>query len=120
MSVSLFDQRKTVALKLKECIRDRGFTKVSFAEKVEISRPTLDRLLNGTVENKTTFDRHFQKILRTLNMSEEELLFYNTKPLHNLTAVYSKNAPSDHKMSDTAKQQYELLLDIIDLCTIYY
>ncbi len=53
-------------------------------------------------------------------MSEEELLFYNTKPLHNITAVYSKNAPSDHKMSDTAKQQYELLLDIIDLCTIYY
>lgn len=120
MSVSLFDQRKTVALKLKECIRDRGFTKVSFAEKVEISRPTLDRLLNGTVENKTTFDRHFQKILRTLNMSEEELLFYDTKPLRNITAVYSENAPSDHEMSDTAKQQYELLLDIIDLCTIYY
>ena len=120
MSVSLFDQRKTVALKLKECIRDRGFTKVSFAEKAEISRPTLDRLLNGTVENKTTFDRHLQKILRVLNMPAEELLFYDTKPLRNITAVYSKNAPSDHEMSDTAKQQYELLLDIIELCTIYY
>jgi hypothetical protein len=26
----------------------------------------------------------------------------------------------DELMSDKAKKQYELLLDVIDLCTIYY
>lgn len=41
----LFEQRSLVASKLKECIRDKGYTKVSFAGKAEISRPTLDRLL---------------------------------------------------------------------------
>ena len=35
-------------------------------------------------------------------------------------AVFSQNAPMDHEMSDTAKKQYNLLLDVIDLCAIYY
>ena len=47
----LFEQRSLVASKLKECIRDKGYTKVSFAGKADISRPTLDRLLNGAVDN---------------------------------------------------------------------
>ena len=44
----LFEQRNLVASKLKECIRDKGYTKVSFADKAGISRPTLDKLMNGT------------------------------------------------------------------------
>ena len=111
----LFEQRKLVASKLKECIRDKGYTKVSFAGKADISRPTLDRLLNGTVDNKSTFDRHLQKILKVLNMSAEELLLY-----HSVSAVFSQNAPLEHEMSETAKKQYNLLLDVIDLCEIYY
>ena len=39
----LFDQRSIVAMKLKDYIRERGFTKVSLAKKAEISRPTLDK-----------------------------------------------------------------------------
>ena len=41
----LFEQRSLVASKLKDCLRDKGYTKVSFAKKAEISRPTLDKLL---------------------------------------------------------------------------
>ena len=33
----------------KDCIRDMGYTKVSFAEKADISRPSLDKLLNGSI-----------------------------------------------------------------------
>ena len=117
----LFEQRSLVASKLKECIRDKGYTKVSFASKVNISRPTLDRLLNGAVDNKSTFDRHMQKILKVLNMSVEELLLYHSVSAKSATAtVFSQNAPLEHEMSETAKKQYNLLLDIIDLCEIYY
>ena len=117
----LFEQRSLVASKLKECIRDKGYTKVSFAGKAEISRPTLDRLLNGAVDNKSTFDRHLQKILKVLNMSVEELLFYRTVSAKPITAtLFSQNAPLEHEMSETAKKQYNLLLDVIDLCEIYY
>ena len=117
----LFEQRSLVASKLKECIRDKGYTKVSFAGKADISRPTLDRLLNGAVDNKSTFDRHLQKILKVLNMSVEELLLYHSVSVKPATAtVFSQNAPLEHEMSETAKKQYNLLLDIIDLCEIYY
>ena len=36
----LFEQRSLVASKLKDCIRDMGYTKVSFAAKADISRPS--------------------------------------------------------------------------------
>lgn len=117
----LFEQRSLVASKLKECIRDKGYTKVSFAGKADISRPTLDRLLNGAVDNKSTFDRHLQKILKALNMSVEELLLYHSVSANPVTATaFSQNAPLEHEMSEIAKKQYSLLLDVIDLCEIYY
>ena len=116
----LFEQRSLVATKLKECIRDKGFTKVSFSKLTDISRPTLDKLLSGSVDSKTTFDRHMQKILKTLNMSVDELMLYSARQVKPVLAVYSKNAPKNHEMSDTAKKQYELMLDVVDLCAIYY
>ena len=116
----LFEQRSLVASKLKDCIRDKGYTKVSFAKKAEISRPTLDKLLNGSIDSKATFDRHLQKILKMLNMSVEELMFYSVKEDRPLIADYSQNAPKEHEMSETARKQYDLLMNIIDLCTIYY
>jgi predicted transcriptional regulator len=115
----LFEQRNLVADKLKDCIRERGFTKVSFAKRAEISRPTLDKLLNGDIDNKSTFDKHLQKILSALDISVDELIFFETTP-KNVEAVYSQNAPSDYKMSEKAKKQYGLLMDIIELCEIYY
>ena len=116
----LFEQRSLVASKLKDCLRDKGYTKVSFAKKAEISRPTLDKILNGKIDNKTTFDRHFQKILKTIDMSVDDLMFYSASYNRPVEAVYSQNAPEDHKMSETAKKQYDLLLDLIDLCAVYY
>ena len=116
----LFEHRSLVASKLKDCIRDKGYTKVSFAKKAEISRPTLDKLLNGNIDSKTTFDRHLQKILKMMNMSVDELIFYSVKKSSPIMAVYSQNAPEDHEMNDTARKQYDLLLDILDLCAVYY
>lgn len=117
----LFEQRSLVASKLKECIRDKGYTKVAFASKADISRPTLDKLLNGAIDSKSTFDRHLKKILKLLNMSVEELMFYRSVSAKPATAtVFSQNAPAEHEMSETAIKQYNLLLDVIDLCAIYY
>ena len=82
---------------------------------------TLDKLLNGSIDNKKSFDRHLQKILKLLNMSVDDLMFYHSAPVKAVTAiVFSQNAPVDHEMSETAKKQYDLLLDVIDLCAIYY
>ncbi len=117
----LFEQRILVAEKLKECLRQSGFTKVSFSKKTGISRPTLDRLLNGTIDSKSTFDKHLQKILFVLDMKAEDLLFYHkSKSNQEVEVVYSSNEPVNYVMNETAQRQYQLLLDVLDLCTIYY
>ena len=72
---------------------------------------------DGTV----SFDRHLQKILKLLNMTVEDLMLYHSAPSKlSAATVYSQNAPMDHEMNDTAKKQYNLLLDVIELCAIYY
>ena len=106
-------------MNLKNCIRDRGFTKVSLAKKANISRPTLDKILNGSIENKSTFDKHLQKILAVLNLSVDDLVFFEVKPKM-VDVVYSQNAPNDYQMSEKAQKQYGLLMDVLDLCEIYY
>ena len=54
-------------------------------------------------------------------MTVEDLMLYHSVPKKVSTAtVYSQNAPMNHEMSDKAKKQYDLLLDLIDLCAIYY
>ena len=116
----LFEHRSLVASKLKDCIRDAGYTQVAFSSKADISRPTLDKILSGSIGSQTTFNRHLQKILSVLNLTVDDLVFYSTDHQQPVTAVYSKNAPENHEMSDKAKKQVELLLDVIDLCTIYY
>lgn len=116
----LFEERSLVASKLKDYIRDVGYTKVSFASKTNISRPTLDRILSGNIDSKATFDRHFQKILKTLNITADDLIMYNRNQSSHVDAVYSQNTPKNHEMSEEAKKEYELLLDIVDLCSIYY
>ena len=118
---ALFEQRILVGKKLKDCIRDSGFTKISFSKKADISRPTLDRLLSGTVDNKSTFDRHIQKILNVLNMTVDQLLSY--RPVgedKKLGAASSLNAPPEYSRDDKAKKQNRLLMDVIDLSEIYY
>ena len=55
-------------------------------------------------------------ILKVLNMSVEELLLYYSVSAKPVTAtVFSQNAPLEDEMSETAKKQYNLLLDVIDL-----
>lgn len=118
---TLFEQRISVGKKLKNYIRDSGYTKVSFSKNADISRPTLDRLLDGTVDSKSTFDKHLQKILNTLNMTADQLLSYSPSvEVKKVEAVYSLNAPADYAMDEKAKKQYGLLMDVLDLCTIYY
>ena len=97
-------------MKLKDYIRERGFTKVSFAKKAEISRPTLDKILNGSIDNKSTFDKHLQKVLAVLNISVDDLVFFEAKPKSDIVdVVYSENAPKDYKISDKAQKQYGII-----------
>lgn len=115
----LFEMRKLTGIKLKDYIRGNGFSKVSFCKKTEISRPTLDKILNGEIDSKSTFDKHLNKIFTSLSISPDALMGFSTKT-QSVDAVYSQNAPINYQMNDKAKMEYDLLRDILNLCSVYY
>lgn len=115
----LFEMRKLTGTKLKDYIRSNGFSKVSFCKKTEISRPTLDKILNGEIDSKSTFDKHLNKILTSLSIDPDTLMGFSPR-VQSVDAVYSQNAPIDYQMNDKAKIEYDLLQDILNLCSVYY
>lgn len=70
----LFEMRKLTGTKLKDYIRSNGFSKVSFCKKTEISRPTLDKILNGEIDSKSTFDKHLNAWRKWLQSSYDMFL----------------------------------------------
>ena len=117
--IDLFDQRGFVAVKLKNCIRERGFTKVSFARKTGIPRLMLERLMDGNVDNEREFDDCVSKTLAALNISINDLIDFESR-LRPADAVCRKSVPEEYQMSAKAQKQYGLLMDILELCEIYY
>ena len=117
----LFEMRKLTGTKLKDYIRSNGFSKVSFCKKTEISRPTLDKILNGEIDSKSTFDKHLNKILTSLSIDQDTLMGFSPRVQSvDVDAVYSQNAPSDYQINDKVKMEYDLLQDILNLCSVYY
>ena len=115
----LFDQHSMVAVKLKDYIRERGFTKASLTRKAGISRPMLDKLLDGNVDNERVFDDYVSKALDVLNISVDDFARFEPK-LKSTDTVRRESVPKDYRMSAKAQKQYGLLMDILELCEIYY
>lgn len=117
----LFNQRGLVAVKLKGYIRERGFTKASLARKADISRSMLDKLLEGNVDNERVFDDCVSRALAALSISADDLIRFEPKvKLRTMDTICLKSVPKDYQMSAKAQKQYELLMDILELCEIYY
>ena len=123
MSIELlFEKRTTVGENLLNIIRDKGYTKSSFAKAIDITRPTLDRLLAGEIESLTKYRQYIEKITEIQDMTEEQLLNYvpklsaKKKPV----LVNSFNAPDTHEIKGQAKQMFSILDDILNICEVYY
>ena len=60
----LFENRKLIGENILYILKDNGYTKSSFSRLTTISRPTLDKLIKGEVDNLSTFRTHISKILK--------------------------------------------------------
>ena len=112
-----FAMRKLIGTKLKDYIRSNGFSK--FCMKTEISCPTLDKILNGEIDNKSTFNKDLNKILTGLNMDLDTLMESSPRA-QSVDVMCSQNAQIDYQMNDKAKMEHDLLQDILNLCSVYY
>lgn len=80
----LFDKRSVVGTKLEQLLLEKSYTKTKLCKDAVISRPTLDKLLAGTLTNKTNYEKHISKILNCLSVTPGMILG-NIQNEHNRT-----------------------------------
>ena len=54
----LFDKRYVIGTKLEQILEERSYTKAELCKRAGISRPTLDKMLAGTLTSKTNYEKH--------------------------------------------------------------
>jgi predicted transcriptional regulator len=105
---------------LLKLINYKGYTKSSFSKIVDISRPTLDKIIGGEIDNSTTFKTHVEKILNAFNINLVQLINFEYEENKNdKRIVASNNAPEGYQMSKTAKNIFEIIDNLVDICEIY-
>lgn len=92
----LFDKRYVIGTKLEQILEERSYTKAELCKRAGISRPTLDKMLAGTLTSKTNYEKHITKILDCLSFSPDMLLgkVYNeynrTRAIRNVLRISSE------------------------------
>ena len=66
---SLFYFRTSVGKQLNEILVEQKISKAEFAEKTGISRPTINKILSGEIDNRKTFETHLKKIMKSMNLT---------------------------------------------------
>lgn len=100
-------------------IRSHGFSKASFCRKTGISRTELDRILSEETGSLDVSDRQMRQIVSALDIDPDVL----AGPLpvgKQISAISSSGVPGQSQMNEKAKKEYDLLQDILHLCSIYY
>ncbi|QXE19317.1 helix-turn-helix transcriptional regulator [Clostridium sp. 001] len=116
----IYDNRYKIGANLLQFIKDNGYTKSSFSKLTGLSRPTIDKLIKGEIDNNTNLKKHVDKIITTFNIKLEELIDYkHVESENNLKVVASNNAPEEYELNDKAKRMFGFLDDIIDLYEVY-
>lgn len=121
VKIKIYENRFRIGKNLLDIINDNGYTKSSFSKLTGISRPTIDKLILGKIDNNTTLKTHMDKILNILNITLEQFINYNYKVIKNSNekVIASNNAPNDYEISGEAKKIFSAIDDLVDLCEIY-
>ncbi|WP_414629337.1 hypothetical protein [Clostridium drakei] len=70
-----------------------------------MSRPTIDKLIKGEIDNSKTLKSHIDKIVTTFNIDFEQLINYKHLELENNDKmVASDNSPEEYEVSAKAKK----------------
>ena len=71
---TLFDNRSVVGARLESLLSEREYTKSGFCKECGISRPTLDKILTGTIGSESHYEKHMRKILDCLSITPDVLV----------------------------------------------
>lgn len=115
----LFQKRELVGKNLREVLKRQGYTKISFSKAADISRPTLNGIIDGKINSMTTFEKHICKILKVLDINKDELVKKIQQKEDVCCALYSCNQPVDYLPTKSELEMKSVIEDLLNLCEIY-
>lgn len=111
--------RKITGENLEYYIRSHGFSKASFCRKTGISLAELDRILNEETGSVDVSDRQMHQIASVLHIDPDVLA--GPSSVEKQRSVVSLPGVSGQlQMNEKVRKEYDLLQDILNLCSIYY
>lgn len=111
--------RKITGENLEYYIRNHGFSKASFCRKSGISLAELDRILSGETGSLDVSDRQMCQIASALHIDPDVLA--GPSSVEKQRSVVSLPSVSGQlQMNEKEQKEYDLLQDILNLCSIYY
>ena len=77
--------------------------------------------MDENIDNERVFSKYLYCALAALSISADDLIRFEPKAKPKIVdAIYFKSTPKNYQMSAKAQKQYGLLMDILELCEIYY
>lgn len=111
--------RKITGKNLEYYIRSHGFSKVSFCRKSGISLAELDRILSGETGSLDASDRQMRQIASALHI-DPDVLAGPPSDDKQRSVVNLPGVSGQLQMNEKEQKEYDLLQDILNLCSIYY
>lgn len=109
----LFDKRSVIGTKIEQLLVERKCTKAELSMRTGVSRPTIDKLIAGTLTSKTNYEKHISKILNYLEMTPDMLLgksinqYSRTRAIRNLRNLSTEEVSKATGISFERLQQIE-------------
>lgn len=96
----LYRRHKLVANRLRSIIAERDVSKVAIANGTGISRPTLNKLLDGKIENERNYASFMEKICAFLELSPDDLMAHIKNPYVQVENLCSLMKVDEEKLCD--------------------
>ena len=122
-SKELLQQRKLIGTNLKNYIRDKGYTTISFAKKADIPYETLKQVLNGELlSDETEFVEIIKKVTNSLDISPETLLTMPhesmLKALKEQIDILSEAIEVKEEMNRLVERQEDIINRLLNISSI--
>lgn len=97
----LFNQRSVFSTRLDQMMETQSITKAKLCKEANISRPTLDKLLNAQITNETNFEKHVTKILNVLHLTPDILMGNTQNPYNRMRQMKNILHISEESISES-------------------
>ena len=108
----LFDRRSPVGTRLEQILMEKNCTKAELSKKTGVSRPTIDKVLSGTITSKKNYETHMSKIMNYLQITPDILLGNNACSSNRVHEIRSIIRISTEKMASATGISQERLQQI--------